>query len=96
MSTARHPAANVAVDPHAPPIVLDVLVKVRALAFPEPDGGYSVIVPEIAGCVTEGDSIEDVEHMVRDLADTLLAIKHDAIRDEAIREFNAPLPGERP
>ncbi len=79
----------------AEPIVLEVAVKIRALAFPEPGGGYSVVVPEIDGCVTEGDSIEDVEFMVRDLAEALLEMKHDEARERVVREINEPLPQGR-
>ncbi len=87
-----------ALDPgHAEPVVVEVMVKVRALAFREPDGGYSVVVPEIDGCVTEGDSIEDVEFMVRDLAEALLEMKHDEARERVVREMNEPLsPRDRP
>lgn len=82
---------------HLVPIVVEVMVKVRALAFPEPGGGYSVVVPKIDGCVTEGDSIEDEEFMVRDLAEALLEMKHDKTRERVVRETNEPLTqGARP
>ena len=70
------------------PVVAEIMAKIRALAFPEPDGGYSVVVPEIEGCVTEGDSIADVEFMVRDLAEALLEMKHDEARERVVREMN--------
>ena len=90
--------AAVVLEPErATPVVVEVMVKVRALAFPEPGGGYSVVVPEIDGCVTEGDSIEDVEFMVRDLAETLLEMKHDEARERVVREMNEPQsPWDRP
>ena len=94
MASTQAPAP--ATEPHAygPPVVVEVLVKVRALAFAEPQGGYSVVVPEIPGCVTQGEDIADVEAMVRDLADALLEMKHDELRDQAIRDVTEPLPGE--
>ena len=41
--------------PHLrPPVVVEVKVTIKALAFKEADGGYSVVVPELPGCVTVG------------------------------------------
>ncbi len=33
--------------------------KFTVLLFEEPEGGYSVEVPELPGCFTEGDTVED-------------------------------------
>ena len=41
MSTATHqPAAKVTPHAYGPPVVVEVLVKVQALAFQEADGGW--------------------------------------------------------
>lgn len=89
-----HVPATAAPPTYDAPVVVEVMVKVRALAFAEPEGGYSVVVPEIPGCVTQGEDIAEVEAMVRDLADALLEMRHDESREQAVRAMNAPLPGE--
>ena len=48
---------------YGPPVVVEVMVKVRALAFEEAEGGYSVAVPELPGCFTQGETIEEVQAM---------------------------------
>jgi len=36
--------------------------------FPDEDGGYTVVVPDLPGCVTEGDSLEEAIEMGVDAA----------------------------
>lgn len=85
-----------AIAPHiyGPPVVVEVKVTIQALAFQEADGGYSVVIPELPGCVTQGDTIEEVRAMVVDAAEAWLAVVHDANRDQAIRDTTDPLDGE--
>jgi predicted RNase H-like HicB family nuclease len=66
------------------PITVEVRVRLQALAIPEPDGGYSVIVPALPGCVTMGDTIEEVQANVVEAAEGWLAVGHDRNRDEAL------------
>lgn len=77
------------------PVVVEVKVTIKALAFQEADGGYPVVVPELPGCVTEGETIEEVQEMVVDAAEGWLACQHDYYRDKAIRSVTEPLPSER-
>ena len=88
--------ADLAPPPHVygRPVVVEVLVRVKALAFLEAEGGYSVVVPEIEGCVTQGETIEDVERMARELAETLLDMRHDENRDFATKLLTEPLDSE--
>ena len=39
---------------YGPLVVVEVKVTIKALAFKEADGGYSVVVPELPSCVTVG------------------------------------------
>ena len=39
-------------------ITLDVMVRLQAIALPEADGGFTVVIPAL-GCATEGDTIEE-------------------------------------
>ena len=36
--------------------------------YPDKDGGYTVVVPDLPGCVTEGDSLEEAIEMGVDAA----------------------------
>jgi antitoxin HicB len=33
---------------------------------PQPEGGYTVTVPALPGCITEGDTLESAREMARD------------------------------
>ena len=67
------------------PITVVVKVALQAIALPEADGGYSVIVPALQGCVTEGDTIEEVEANIVEAAEAWLTVTHDQNEDEDIR-----------
>ena len=95
-ATQESAAKSRAPAPHAygRPVVVEVLVRVKALAFLEAEGGYSVVVPEIDGCVTQGETIAEVEHMAKELAETLLEMRHDEHREAATRRLTEPLESE--
>jgi predicted RNase H-like HicB family nuclease len=69
------------------PVTVAVQVWLQALAVPEPTGGYSVVVPALPGCVTEGDDIEDVKANIVEAAEGWLASQHDHRKDEAPRSL---------
>ena len=57
------------------------------ILYPEPDeGGYSVIVPALPGCVTQGETLEEA-----------IAMAKDAIRlyVETLRAEGEPVPEEQ-
>ena len=95
MSTATRETAT-AVEPHTygPPVAVVVNVQVTALAFEEADGRYSVVIPELPGCNSAADSIEDVAANAAEAAAGWLAVEHDRKRDQAVRDVTEPLPGE--
>ena len=45
---------------------------------PEPDGGFTVTVPALPGCVTHGDDLDSARHNAREAIECHLAsmIKH--------------------
>ncbi|MDP9334384.1 MAG: type II toxin-antitoxin system HicB family antitoxin [Actinomycetota bacterium] len=45
--------------------------------IPQPEGGYTVLVPELPGVVTEGDSIEEAVVMAKDAIEGYLEAMHD-------------------
>jgi predicted RNase H-like HicB family nuclease len=40
--------------------------------YPQPDGGYTVICPEIKGCFTEGDTFNEAAEHIRELIADML------------------------
>jgi antitoxin HicB len=33
---------------------------------PQPEGGYTVYVPALPGCISEGDTLEEAREMIKD------------------------------
>jgi predicted RNase H-like HicB family nuclease len=33
---------------------------------PEPEGGYTVVVPSLPGCITYGETLEEAQEMAKD------------------------------
>jgi predicted RNase H-like HicB family nuclease len=63
---------------------VEVTVRIQAIALPEVDGGYSVLIPAL-GIAIEGDTIDEVRANVVEAAESWLASMHDRHCDEAIR-----------
>jgi predicted RNase H-like HicB family nuclease len=79
------PAGGRAVS--AQPITIEVKVRLQAIALPEAEGGYSVVVPALPGCYTEGDTIEEVQANIVEAAEGWLAATHDRRREQAVRDM---------
>lgn len=45
-------------------VVMDSKLFFRIVLKPEPEGGYTVLVPQ--GCITYGDTVEDAVKMAED------------------------------
>jgi predicted RNase H-like HicB family nuclease len=78
-STAPTPPATV----H--PVTVTVQVRLQALAVQEADGRYSVIVPALPGCVTQGDDIEEVKANIVEAAEGWLSVGFDLHREKALK-----------
>jgi len=64
--------------------------KFTVLLFEEPEGGYSVEVPELPGCFTEGDTLDEAARMYRALlGDDAHAPSHAAAVAHAGRNGDA-------
>ena len=50
---------------------------------PEPEGGYTVIVPSLPGCITYGKTVEQAHRMAEDAVTGYL---------ESIRDTGEPVP----
>ncbi|MEW6107720.1 MAG: type II toxin-antitoxin system HicB family antitoxin [Nitrospirota bacterium] len=58
----------------------------RIILRPEPEGGYTVIVPSLPGCITYGGDIEEAKKMAQDAIKAYLQSmkKHgESIRDDS-------------
>jgi antitoxin HicB len=60
-------------------------ISYRILLRKEPEGGYTVIVPSLPGCVTYGDTIEDAKKMAKEAIELYL---------ESLKEHGEEIPTE--
>lgn len=51
----------------------------------EPEGGYTVIVPSLPGCVTYGKDLEEAQKMAREAIELYL---------ESLKEHNEKIPNQ--
>lgn len=61
------------------------ILNYRILLRKEPEGGYTVIVPTLPGCVTFGDTIEDAIKMAKEAIELYL---------ESLRAHGEDIPTE--
>jgi len=66
-------------------ITVEVIVRLQALAIPEPGGGYSIAVPALPGCYSAAETIEEAQGNIVEAAEGWLAAQHDRAKDETIR-----------
>jgi len=57
----------------------------RILLRKEPEGGYTVIVPSLPGCVTYGDTIEEAIEMAKEAIELYI---------ESLKEHGEEIPTE--
>ncbi len=71
------------------------LISYRILLRKEPEGGYTVTVPSLPGCVTYGESIEEATAMAKEAIELYLeSLKehHEEIpTDEGVLEYTLTL-----
>ncbi len=80
--------------PAVHPITMTLKVTLQALALPEENGGFSVIIPALPGCYSDADTIEEAQANAVEAAEGWLASVHDSNKAAAIRNATEPLPGE--
>jgi len=59
------------------PIIAQVQVVLTALLHREEEGGFWAEVPALPGCLTGGETLEEVMANVREAAELCLAARHD-------------------
>ena len=59
------------------------VLSYRIILRKEPEGGYTVIVPSLLGCVTYGDTIEGAIEMAKEAIELYI---------ESLREYGEEIP----
>ena len=52
-------------------------MKIKAIAHQAEEGGYWVEVPALPGCITEGDTMEELENNLKDAIEGWLEVAKD-------------------
>ncbi|CCI18479.1 conserved hypothetical protein [Microcystis aeruginosa PCC 9807] len=58
-------------------------MKIKAIIHPAEEGGYWAEVPALPGCITEGDSLEEVTHNLKDAIEGWLAVANESYQFHA-------------
>jgi predicted RNase H-like HicB family nuclease len=61
-------------------------MKLKVLVRPESAGGYSVSVPAMQGCHSQGETREDALENIREAAELWLEVVAETAAAQAIRE----------
>ena len=61
-----------ATPPAIEPVTIEITVRMKALAIPEANGGYTVVIPAFPGCVTAAYSPEEIQAMATEVAELCL------------------------
>lgn len=60
-------------------------MKLRIILEPSPEGGYTVYVPSLPGCISEGDSLEEALENIREAIDLYLEpVEDDFVIDQKV------------
>ena len=62
------------------------VLSYRVLLRKEPEGGYTVIVPSLPGCVTYGETVEETMNMAKEAIDLYI---------ESLREHGEEIPTDK-
>jgi predicted RNase H-like HicB family nuclease len=67
-------------------------MKLKVLVRPESSGGYSVSVPALSGCFSQGETLEEALSNIREAAELWLEVAADAADAQAAEKgFDAEL-----
>jgi len=61
------------------------ILNYRILLRQEPEGGYTVVVPSLEGCVTFGETIEECIKNAKEAIELFV---------ETLKEYNEPIPSD--
>jgi len=58
-------------------------MKLKIVLEPSPDGGYTVYVPSLPGCISEGNTFEEVLENIKEAIDLYLEpVEDDFVIDQ--------------
>ena len=58
------------------------MLQIKYIIHEDPQGGYWAEVPDIPGCVTEAETLEELEQMVRDAVEGCLFVYLERLRQQ--------------
>ena len=61
----------------------EAIMKLKVLVRPETSGGYSVSVPALSGCFSQGETLEEALSNIREAAELWLDVAADAVASKA-------------
>ena len=53
-------------------------MKIKAIIHPAEEGGYWVKVPTLPGCITEGDSMDEIINNLQDAIQSWLEVANES------------------
>jgi predicted RNase H-like HicB family nuclease len=59
-------------------------MKIKAIIHPAEEGGYWAEVPALPGCITEGDSMDEVIHNIQDAIQGWLDVANESQKVDSI------------
>jgi predicted RNase H-like HicB family nuclease len=62
-------------------------MRIRVILEPSEEGGYTVIVPSLPGCISEGGSREEALHNIREAIELYLEPIEDDLSFQSSSEF---------
>jgi predicted RNase H-like HicB family nuclease len=66
---------------------LQKIMKIRAIVHPAEEGGYWAEVPALPGCVTEGETMEEVMANLKDAIEGWLEVEKRRSGVEAVNQI---------
>ncbi len=63
------------------------VLKYTAVFTPEETGGYSVVIPALSGCISQGDTFEDALANIKEAAELYL----EDLKESEIPEEKTPI-----
>lgn len=61
------------------------ILRYNAIFRPEPEGGFTVTIPALQGCITYGNNLSEAKKMARDAIKTYIA---------SLKKHNEPIPSD--
>jgi predicted RNase H-like HicB family nuclease len=70
-------------------LTMPLAVTLTVVAVREADGGYSIAIPALPGCLSQSDDAESIARNIRDAAEGWLEAMHDKNLPEIMADFTA-------